>query len=561
MNLICIIAILVLGSAAVAFAEPQKDAFATVLLSLEYLQPVCVLGRSLDRHHHIDATMDQENHLVYSESADRVVLVEREILDKERRLVDTLVQCGWTKVISYERILNPSLDQEPGVFESYFMHCNGMHCSTRERIRISKMFDALHVFNLPYERVVYLDADMLVRRDISNLFDCVGSPTEIRNSLQPSNRFRLCAYQGALPNLDLYITPTELDDGFWEFESNFMVITPSKQLFSNMVGSLTQEDFSVNQFLGRYFFWTCARGMPLLATETERQASHYFSLLSAGKQILALPRMWLTGGWEGDENTESPENSGDRLQSKLSQLGDDYERWPMYECKRIEERYNMRITREMHDLPISPYKDIRVVYFDSVSWKPFYWYLSLFSGFFEEYRFYANLSSPAGAILCCALIAAMMTIYNHPGVASYRIVRERTVTNVLIYNFLCVIPNAFSPVLFFSPLIPRFLDAQLGMALYIVFLTGTSLLFAYVLIKNCLNLESDKRTAVLFHILWAYLFCACLFPLVILAVSVCNLGPSTIMTVAALLSVSLGHAFNMAIIGPIIWPLLPVTRD
>ena len=215
----------------------------------------------------------------------------------------------------------------------------------------------------------------------------------------------------------------------------------------------------------------------------------------------------------------------------------------------------------MHDLPISPYRDIRVVYFDSVLWKPFYWYLSLFSGFFEEYRFYANLDSPAGAILFCALISVMVSIYNHPGVASYRIVRERTLTNVLIMNFLCVIPNALSPVLIFSPVIPRFLEAQIGMTLYIVFLTGASLLFAYVLIKNCLNLEPEKRKTILFYILWAYLFCACLFPLTILLVGVSNLGPSMIMTVSALLTVLIGHAFNMAIIGPVIWPILPVTRD
>lgn len=532
--------------------EPPKtkDAFVSLMATADFFQPVCVLGRSLERHHHLETTVDQEGHLVIADGVDRVVLVDRRMIEEDAWLADHLINCGWTKVIAYEHLANPHSDS------TYFPSLSYMN--EHERNRLAQSFNKLHAFNVPYDRVVYLDADTLVRKDISNLFDCVGSPSEILSSLKPAGHFRLCAYQDTLSNVFDDEPPSHER---WDIDSGVMVLTPSQRMFDNLVSTLEAEDREDSEFLGRYLFWTCATGNPSLALETQRQIATLLLYEDRERTVVALPRLWITGGWEGEENVDSPKTSGDRLFTRLNRQVKDYERWPMYQCKRLEERYNMRVSRAAHDYVTSPYQDIRIVHFSSSLWKPFFWQTSLFAGFFAEYRFYAGIEGPEHLISIVFLISLLLATYHHPGIeAIKRIMQPLTVKDYLISVLLGSIPGVVAPIFLFTPIIPRTTDPRLAILCLGLLVTAISILLAASTIKVYFELGESKMTTVVTYVGYCYLVCSLVYPISIMALAATRFNPSSLLIASGLLSYLFVLLFQICFLHPFLRPYFPSSR-
>lgn len=534
-----------------------KDAFVTLMGTLDFFQPVCVLGRSLDRHHHLDHTVDEDGNLVIEDGIDRVVMIDAELLSQDKHVADRLISCGWTKVLTYEHIETPAIRRQAEE-EGYYIPSIS-YMSNHEQARMLQSFNKLHAFNLPYDRVVYLDGDTLVRADISNLFDCVGNPYEIQSNLKPTHHFRFCAYQDTIHNLQV---DYEGDYEKWDLDSGVMVLTPSSKLFENMLGALDDSDMEDNDFLGRYMFWTCGRGNPELATEEQRLLPTFLTHANTDREVVALPRLWMTGGWEGDEVVESPYTSGDRLISRLKAhfTADQYERWPMYECKRLEERYNMRVSRAAHDFVTSRYHDIRIVHFSSALWKPFFWQTSLFPGFFAEYRFYSGISNPTYVIVPF-FISLMILTYLHPGVdAVKRLILPLTVSDYSISLLLGSIPGIVAPFFLLTPVIPRTTEPRIAIGLLILLVTVISTGLAFLVVRFYFQVEDKKFSSITFYIYWCYVACSTVYPMAILALGATQFTPSELLIGAGILSYFAVVAIQIIFLHPYLRPFFPSAR-
>jgi len=536
-----------------------KDAFVSLMSTIDFFQPICVLGRSLDKHHHLDSSLDEEGRLVISDGIDRVVLVDsRLLLDKQKHIADHLINCGWTKIVGYDHIDNPHLKSEQEGGEGYHLPSIS-YMSKHDQARIARSFNKIHAFNLPYDRVVYLDGDTLVRSDISNLFDCVGNPYEINSNLKPTHHFRFCAYQDDLHDLDPNYNG---DYEKWDLDSGVMVLTPSSKLFDNMMEFMNEMDIEDSDFLGRYMFWTCGRGNPEIATEQQRLTPMLLLNDDSGKESVALPRLWMTGGWEGEELAASPLNSGDRLASRLKKhfSSNEYELWPMYECKRLEERYNMRVSRAAHDYVTSKYQDIRIVHFSSALWKPFFWQTSLFSGFFAEYRYYAGIGTP-NFIILPFFVSLMVLTYIHPGMdAIKRLVLPLTSLDYMVSLLLGSIPGIVTPFFILTPLIPRTLDPQLAIWTLLILVNMVSAGLAFLVIRFHFGGENKRFTHITFYIFWCYVACTTVYPMAIMALSSTRFTPSHLLIASGILSYFTVVVIQVIFLHPYLRPFFPSAR-
>lgn len=98
----------------------------------------------------------------------------------------------------------------------------------------------LYVFSMvEYDRIVFLDADILVRANVDELFSCDGFCSEVEDAIRWPAHFAFNA-------------------GMFSFK-------PSRRLFHDLfnhlhLGSYDQAD---QGFLNSYFFWWCLQGVPI----------------------------------------------------------------------------------------------------------------------------------------------------------------------------------------------------------------------------------------------------------------------------------------------------------
>lgn len=115
----------------------------------------------------------------------------------------------------------------------YIMSHEDLHNSPYEQARFKEVFTKLHVLNpdvLPYDRVVFLDLDMVVMRNIDELFQ-VRPPAAMANLKTADGRARCVPSHG-----------DRMQEQACYFNAGTMVMAPSRALFELLVSDVLEAD-------------------------------------------------------------------------------------------------------------------------------------------------------------------------------------------------------------------------------------------------------------------------------------------------------------------------------
>jgi len=117
---------------------------------------------------------------------------------------------------------------------SYIMSAADLHTAPYDKARFKQVFTKLHVLNpdvLPFDRVVFLDLDTLVLRNVDHLFE-LRPPAAMYN-----NKTRGGRLQSPLPKHG-----ERMDPHTCYFNAGTMVLAPSKMLFNLLAMDVQQPD-------------------------------------------------------------------------------------------------------------------------------------------------------------------------------------------------------------------------------------------------------------------------------------------------------------------------------
>eukprot|EP01103_Thecamoeba_quadrilineata_P014407 TRINITY_DN4297_c0_g1_i2.p1 TRINITY_DN4297_c0_g1~~TRINITY_DN4297_c0_g1_i2.p1 ORF type:complete len:626 (+),score=85.83 TRINITY_DN4297_c0_g1_i2:153-2030(+) len=352
-------------------SPPQKSlrAYVSFVSTDNHMLPGLVLGRSLAKS---------------GSKADFVMMVTSDI---SKHSVQLLEQAHW-RVLQVPFIPNPFWKAPLSAGVGWFNEFEARHENNRRLTVMTK----LQVFNLTeYNRIVYLDADTMVRNNPDEMFNCgrdladdgshFYNNNDEEDELNPQEDFLLCAFQ---------MSYNRFNSPSWSFNAGIMVLRPSSSLLDDILShSLelgTNNNLGDQGLLQKYFFYSCIKdqrlgflSLPDLKKEFPDHTNTDF--LARGGDLddginyenyVFVPRMW----WHGWVSESTYEVTDWRITN--------YEHREMSskKCFQLPRAYHLWVHHDQQAL----YTDVLIVHFLNSENKPWDWRMGIYGGHYQYWR-------------------------------------------------------------------------------------------------------------------------------------------------------------------------------